>query len=364
MKLFASDLLSGMAELPTKSGGWGTLLNASDEALRLKPASVKAIQSINDSFVVFSLTNSASTRGFAFVLGLVIGCAGISMVLADVALGGVLSREDFWPHLAGAYAVLLLISGMFIAWSVTSVRRTLSPPVVLSRRLRKFYCWIGPKAGWVALEYDKAHPVSMVSRSYSVAGAATGYVLAVVDMDASSRSIRSYVPLAQPYRDYRAPEMVWEFIRAYMDGDLEDLPAADPMPPTDDARADFAMLDRRIFGDLIDDRHRVKPGMFPMVYVHVVGALMYWFERAGFWISRVAPKPDWPQDIQAEMSAANFSSSFRVRELTEAERLAYAGKLGYLNRRWLVLGAICTVIVFMMFAVVGVPPWFSSLNLG
>jgi hypothetical protein len=27
-----------------------------------------------------------------------------------------------------------------------------------------------------------------------------------------------------------------------------------------------------------------------------------------------------------------------------------------------VLGAICTVIVFMMFAVPGIPPWFSELN--
>lgn len=358
------DALFGMTKLPLQSGGWGSLLNSASDAPRARPASVKAIQTINDSFIVFSSINSSSSRGFAFVLGLVIGCAGSSMVLADVVLGGVLSREDFWPQLAGAYAVLLLISGVFFAWSVTSVRRTLSPPVVLSRRLRKFYCWIGPKAGWVALEYDKVQPVSMVSRSYSLAGAATGYVLAVVDMDASSRSIRSYVPLVQPHRDYRAPEMIWEFIRTYMDGDPDALPAADPMPPTDDARADFALLDRRLFGDLIDDRHRVKPGMFPMVYVHVVGALMYWFERAGFWISRVAPKPDWPQDIRDEMSAPSVDSSFRVRDLTDAECLAYAGRLGYLNRRWLVLGAICTVIVFMMFAVIGVPPWFSELNRG
>ena len=362
MKASTRDALFGMSHLPEKSGGWGSLLNVAADADRPGPASVKAIQSINDSFMVFSFASSVSSRGFGFVLGLVIGCAGISMVLADVVLGGVLFREDFWPHLAGAYGILLLISGMFIGWSVTSARGTLSPPIVLSRRLRKFYCWTGPKEGWVALEYDAVQPVSMVSRSYSLAGSVTGYVLAVVDMDASSRSIRSYVPLVQPHRDFRAPEMIWEFIRSYMDGDPEALPPVDPMPPTDNSKADFVLLDRRLFGNLVDDRHRVKPGMFPMLYVHVVGALMYWFERAGLWISRVAPRPDWPLDIRAEMSAKNLRNSFRVRELTNEERLAYAGKLGYLNRRWFVLGTICTFVVFMMFAVIGIPPWLSDLN--
>lgn len=355
-------MLFGMGHLPDRSGGWGQLLGVGRDEGSAEPASLNAIHSINNSYMAFSPAGEASSKGFAFVLGLVIGGVGISMFLADVVLGGVIFREDFWPNLAIGYAVLLAIAGAFIAWSMFSLRRTAAPPVVLSRRLRKFFCWIDRKNGWVSIDYDAAQPISMVSRSYSLAGAATGYVLAVVDIEASDRRIRSYVPLAQPYRDDRAPGMIWEFIRHYMDGDPETLPPADPLPPADDARADYVLLDRQLFGGLVDAHHRVKPGAFPMTYVCVVGALMYWFERAGLWIWRIAPRPEWPPEIRAEMSMPAPASSFRTRPLTEAECLAYAGKLGYLNRRWFMLGAICTVIVFMMFAVPGIPPWFSELN--
>ena len=58
------------------------------------------------------------------------------------------------------------------------------------------------------MNYDEVQPVSMVSRSYSLAGAATGYVLAVVDVDGSDGRIKAYVPLAQPHRDIRAPKMI------------------------------------------------------------------------------------------------------------------------------------------------------------
>lgn len=358
----ARDTLFGMSHLPNTSGGWGQLLGARVGRGAFSVASLNAIQSINDSFMTFSSSTEASNRGFTFILGLVIGCAGVSMVLSRVVLGGILLREDFWPYLAGVYGFILLFAGAFFAWSVSSARRLAAPSVVLSRRLRKFFCWVDRKNGWVSIDYDAAQPISMVSRSYSLAGAATGYVLAVVDIEASDRRIRSYVPLAQPHRDDRAPGMIWEFVRHYMDGDPETLPPAEPLPPADDARADYVLLDRRLFGGLVDAHHRVKPGAFSMTYVYVVGALMYWFERAGLWIWRIAPRPEWPPEIRAEMSTPAPASSFRMRPLTEAERLAYAGKLGYLNRRWFVLGAICTVIVFMMFAVLGIPPWFSELN--
>src|SRR5690606_16204694 len=128
--------------------------------------------------------------------------------------------------------------------------------------------------------------VSMVSRSYSLAGAATGYVLAVVDVDGSDGRIKAFVPLAQPHRDIRAPEMIWEFLRVYMDGEPGSLPEMDPLPSPGDAKADLALLDRQLYGDLIDDHHRVKSGVFPLVYVGIVGAFMYWFEKAGLWISR------------------------------------------------------------------------------
>ncbi|MNM28387.1 hypothetical protein D3C81_389020 [compost metagenome] len=356
------DALLGMKTLPEQGGGWGLLLKTGGEISDLAPASVRSIQTINDSFLVFAPGQEASGRGFSFVMGLIIGMVGLSMILADVVLGGVLLRNDFWPHLAGAYGILLFISAAFIAWSVRSVVRPLSPSVILSRRLRRFYCWLGPKVGWRTLEYDAVQPVSMVARSYSLAGSATGHVLAIVDLESTDRRIRSYVPLAQPHRDICVPEMIWEFIRGYMSDDPSNLPEVDPLPPLGDKRADFVVLDRRLYGNLVDDQHRIKPGVFPMVYVGIVGSFMYWFEKAGLWISRKAPRPELPAEIRAEMDTTPLENSFKVRKLTEAERLAYSGRLNYLNRRWLLLASICTVIVLMMFAVPGLPPWFSELN--
>ena len=72
----ARDAVFGMSRLPDKSGAWGRLLGYGKEPRELEPASVKSIQSINDSFMVFARGVQASSRGFAFVLGLAIGCAG------------------------------------------------------------------------------------------------------------------------------------------------------------------------------------------------------------------------------------------------------------------------------------------------
>lgn len=360
MNRSARDALFGMSRLPEKSGGWGKFLGSGKDPQGQEPASVKAIQSLNDSFMVFVQAGQASSRGFAFVLGLVIGCAGLSMVFADVVMGDLLSSPNFWPNAAAAYGVLLLISGGFFAWSIASVVRPMAPSVVLSRRHRRFYSWLGPKIGWVTIHYDKVQPVSMVSRSYSLAGAVTGYVLAVVDVDDSDGRIKAYVPLTQPHRDVRAPEMIWEFVRGYMDGQPESLPEVDPLPSPDDPKADLALMDRRLYGDLIDDRHRVRSGAFPLLYVGIVGAFMYWFEKAGLWISRMAPRPEWPDEIRTEMALEGHKNSFRVRRLTEAEQLAYSGRLTYLTKRWALLGTISAIIIFMMFAVLGVPPWFTG----
>ncbi|UQA68835.1 hypothetical protein K1516_12820 [Stenotrophomonas maltophilia] len=362
MNKSARDALFGMKTLPEQGGGWGLLLKTGPEASDLAPASVRSIQTINDSFLIFAPGPEASGRGFSFVIGIIIGLVGLSMILADFVLGGVLLRSDFWPHLAGAYGILFFISAAFIAWSIRSVVRPLSPPIILSRRLRCFYCWLGTAIGWRALDYDAIQPVTMVTRSYSLAGSATGYVLAIVDLESTDRRIKSYVPLAEPNRDIRAPEMIWEFLRGYMDGDPAKLPEVDPLPPLGDKRADFVVLDRRMYGGFVDDQHRIKAGVFPIIYVGIVGSLMYWFEKAGLWISRVAPRPELPAEVRAEVGVVPSESSCRVRKLTEAERLAYSGRLRHLNRRWLLLASICTVIMLMMFAVPGLPPWFSELN--
>src|SRR5690606_21651611 len=97
------DALFGMKTLPGQGGGWGLLLKTGGEISDLAPASVRSIQTINDSFLLFAPGQEASGGGFSFVMGIIMGLVGLSMILAAVVLGGVMLGNAFWPHLAGAY---------------------------------------------------------------------------------------------------------------------------------------------------------------------------------------------------------------------------------------------------------------------
>jgi len=200
----------------------------------------------------------------------------------------------------------------------------------------------------------------MIARMYSIAGGATGYVLAVVDLEPGSRRIRWYLPLAQPQRNIETPERIWEFVRHYMDGDPETLPPIDFLPPLDDPKADLARMDRFLYGDMVDENHRVSGGLFSWLYVGLIGGFMYWFERAGLWISRTAPRPELPPELKAIMQAQPGTNPYKVSPPTEAQRLASEGKLPHLKRRWFVLACFCTVVMFLVFAALGIAPWFEN----
>ena len=359
MKKAARDLIFGMKELPRQDGFWGFLLPKGLDGSKHEMRTAKAFQSIDERRLVFSSGMQASNRGFGFIFGLVIGLAFLSMSLWLFLNIGFDKDPDLFWTLLGFLAVPVLLSCAFFSWSFVSVRSTISPPVVLFKEARCFYYWLDKKSGWVRLCYDDVQPVNMIARMYSAAGGSTGYILAIVDMDQSTRRIRWYIPLAQPQRSIEVPGQLWEFIKQYMDGDPTVLPEIDPMPPADDSRADLARMDRFLYGDMVDENHRVAQGLFAKIYVGLVGVTMFWFERAGLWISRTAPRPVWPSEVADIMNFPQSSSSYRVRKPTEAERLASVGKLGHLNRRWFVTGGLSAILVFLMFAVLGIPPWFQ-----
>lgn len=360
MKKAARNLILGMKELPEQGGYWGLLLPRIKGAREVKPATANAFQAINENLLVFNPGLQASNRGFGFVFGSIIGCAFLSMflwLLVNIDLKA--DPELLWT-LVGFLFVPVLLSATFFCWALTSLCAAIPPPVVLLKEARCFYYWFDSKAGWVRLAYDELQPVNMIARSYGAAGGSTGYVLAVVDMEPGSRRIRWYLPLAQSHRNIEAPERLWEFVRRYMDEDPCRVPAIDPITPVDDARADLARLDRFLFGAMVDENHRVAKGLFPKIYVGLIGATMYWFERAGLWISRTARRPDWPKEVADVMRIPCVSSLYRVRDPTEAERLASEGRLPHLNRRWFVMACFSTAIVLAMFAVLGVPPWLPA----
>ena len=76
----------------------------------------------------------------------------------------------------------------------------------------------------------------------------------------------------------------------------------------------------------------------------------------------MAPKPVWPAAVARALDSKSNGNPYRVKRLTDAERLAYSGCLGHLNRRWVLLGGLGTAIILVMFGVLGIPAWFSELN--
>jgi len=358
MKKAVRDLVLGMKELPEKGGYWGLLLNKKGVPADLEPASASAFQSVNDRYIMFTPSLQASNRGFGFVFGSVIGFAILSMLCSALILDGLYDDSGFVIERLFALLIIAFLGSGFFGWAYISLRSKVSPPVVLSKKFRRFYYWMNRKDGWISLPYDDVQPVNMVARMYSTAGGSTAYVLAMVDLVPGSRRIRWYLPLALPHRSIETPERIWAFIRCYMDGAPENLPPVEAQPEIDDPRADLARMDRFLFGSLVDENHRVVPGVFSKLYVGFVGGTMYWFERAGLWISRTAPRPQWPDEIAEEMALPVDSSAYKVCAPTPAQRLANENALPHMRRRWMVLGVISTIFVLTMFAVLGVPPWF------
>lgn len=357
MKKAVRDLVLGMKELPEKGGYWGLLLNTKTSSVGLEPASAKAFQSVNDRYILFTPNLQASNRGFGLVFGSVIGFAILSMLGSALILDSLYNDSGFVVEQLFALIIIAFLGSGFFGWAYISLRSKVSPPVVLSKKFRRFYYWMNRKDGWISLPYDDVQPVSMIARMYSTAGGSTAYVLAIVDLVPGSRRIRWYLPLSQPQRSIETPERIWEFIRCYMDRTPEELPPVEALPAIDDPKADLARMDRFLFGGLVDENHRVVPGIFSKLYVGFVGGTMYWFERAGLWISRTAPRPQWPEEIAEEMALPVDSSAYKIRAPTPAQRLANENALPHMRRRWMVLGGISTIFVLTMFAVLGVPPW-------
>lgn len=271
MKKAVRDLVLGMKELPEKGGYWGLLLNKKGVPADLEPASANAFQSVNDRYILFTPSLQASNRGFGFVFGSAIGFAFLSMLGSILILNGLYDDSGFVIERLYALLIIALLGSGFFGWAYVSLRSTVAPPVVLSKRSRRFCYWMNSKEGWISLPYDDVQPVSLIARMYSTAGGSTAYVLAIVDLVPGSRRIRWYLPLSQPQRSIETPERIWEFIRCYMDRTPEELPPVEALPAIDDPKADLARMDRFLFGSLVDENHRVVPGIFSKLYVGFVG---------------------------------------------------------------------------------------------
>ena len=357
----ARDLLLGMKELPEQGGGWGLLLPRGKAPAELKPGAHGAVQAINPAYLEFVPRVSVSSRGTGVFYGVWFAVTFSLMFLPGIP--SLISAMERYENIGGAdvafwLTVVALMSFAPLIWVYRSARMPLAPPVLLSRSLRKFYCWVDRKRGWMVLDYDDLHPAVFRSTMVTTAGSATFFNLGLVRLVPGTRKIADQVNPAPPLFPAERPEEVWEFIRTYMDGTPEDLPPVDPMPPLQDSRADHARMDRLLLQDMVDEHHRLKPGFFNKLYTWFWGGVSYWTERCDLWVQRTAPRPAYPPELVEAMQWQG-DNPYRTRSPTEEEQAAWEGRLPHLNRRWWAAAAFSTLIYGGMFLLMTVGVWLE-----
>ncbi|MGY0653022.1 DUF6708 domain-containing protein [Luteimonas sp. A537] len=357
----ARDLLLGMKELPEQGGGWGLLLPRGVEPAELFPNAHGAVQTISPAYLEFVPHASVSNRGMGVFYGSWFLVVALLMFVPGTPGFLIESFEEGGDQIVPGLVMLgvaLLVILCPLVWAWRSARMPLPPPVILSRKTRKFYCWVDRKRGWMVLDYDELHPAVFRSAIITTAGSATFFMLGLAKLAPGARKIIEQVNPAPPLFPAERPEEVWEFIRTYMDGAPEGLPSVDPMPPLDDSRADHARMDRLLLQDMVDEHHRLKPGIFNKVYTWFWGGVSYWTERCALWVQRTAPRPEYPPELREAMQWQG-ENPYRTRPPTEEESLAWEGRLPHLRRRWLAAAAFSTLIYGSMFLILTVGAWFG-----
>ncbi|GAB2629420.1 hypothetical protein [Novilysobacter erysipheiresistens] len=353
----ARDLLLGMKELPEQGGGWGLLLRRGAQPAELPPKAHGAVQEINPAYLEFVPHASVSDRGMGVFYGLWFFLLFVFLFGPDT-LTSFISGKSFGVAEFIIYGGTWVIGLSFGIWAYRSARMPLAPPVILSRTLRKFYCWVDRKRGWMVLDYDELRPAVFRSAIVTTAGSATFFILGLAKLVPGTRRIADQVNPAPLLFPAERPEEVWEFIRTYMDGAHEALPPVDPMPPLRDPRADHARMDRLLLQDLVDAHHRLKPGLLNKIYTWFWGGVSYWTERCALWVQRTAPRPAYPPELREAMDWQG-DNPYRTRPPTDEERQAWEGRLPHLRRRWLAAAAFSTLIYGGMFLLMTVGAWLE-----
>jgi len=345
----------GFKVLPEQNGHWGHFLAKASLPGHASMHPGRAVQWIDGNCLVFATWKRASNRGFLFVLALMALLPLFSMAM-DVALT-IKSWTHGWPHLI--LMVALFVAGMIgcLASACHLYRKPAEPPVVLSRRLGKFYYWLDTNRGWISLDYDAVVPISrrdMVRGKYV---STPVQVLAVVGLTPGSRQIDKFLPLSEPLLNDAGPEGLWEFLRHYMNGDTSTLPATAAAPPSVGVDAGLVQLERLVFDPWIDRNHRVR-GLSGWLHILLLGSLMFWFELAGFWLLRRAPRVAWPDALSDELDSLAMKVPF--------PQSAYTPQLGGEVRpprlwvRWLLPALFNAVVVLAPMVLLALLPWTSG----
>ena len=345
--------LFGYKELPAESGLWGILLpRPGDKVVAHEPDAQDVVQRLDDSCLVFDHSSVVGNRGFLFALF-------VPFSLLPMHLVPLLFRLSAKPmsFILFSYFVVIGLIAISLLTVYRAARDPLRPPVYLCRKSREIYAWHVRAKKWIVLDYDRVVPATVVIKAVTPAGSSTGYALTFNQLQLGSRAIEySVMPVSARGHPRYCGEM-WEYVRRYMDGPPEALPPIRLVPTLrDQPNAWMARTDRALFTDFVDESHRVKRELFAIVVVWFWGSLGYWWERAAGWIERTAPKMPLPEELQRCVSSAS-SADYRMIEASESEKMAQAGTLPHMRRRWAVCGLIGTMVWGGLFALVMAGFW-------
>ena len=169
------------------------------------------VADINPAYLAFSQTRRSEYASSGLLMS-VWGGGAFTLMYLPLFIRSVMSVERI-GILSVIVDAVLLAAGFAFAFGVPlrMLRRPRSP-ILLSRRLRRFYHWQNKKKGWVALSYDDVVPYVMRVTSVSQAGTATSYFLHVGLLKPGTRKVIQSIRLSDPSRGSILPlAELWEF---------------------------------------------------------------------------------------------------------------------------------------------------------
>ncbi|PSD26748.1 hypothetical protein C7E18_12540 [Stenotrophomonas maltophilia] len=144
-----------------------------------KPDARDMVAAINPAYLEFSKTRRTSFRPMNILLS-IWGAGGLGFLAMFPMVVLAWIDKDTKGLDVPIVGTLILAISLWIAIGVPlrQLRRPHSP-ILLSKRLRRFYQWQGKQKGWTALDYDQVVPFVTRLTVVSTAGTSTSFFLDV-----------------------------------------------------------------------------------------------------------------------------------------------------------------------------------------
>ncbi|MFQ6309125.1 DUF6708 domain-containing protein [Lysobacter capsici] len=329
--------------LPEKNGLWGVVLPTLKEPADARADPGRQVSEINPAWLQFVRTERIGWRGVGWLAG-----AGGGLMAALMFGPLIWSFLHAGPRLgmtvaASMVTILTLPSliGAFFAYRARML--ALPPPVILSRRLRRFYQWRDKREGWVSVDADAAVALIHASAAATQVGGDMGYRLHVVELEPGSRKIMKQVAVSEVANDPDELARLWEFLRRYIDDKPDTLPPVSYHPRLVGKYGWLARFDHDLFKNLVCEDHRLVAGRFNALRFYFAAMLEYWYVRCAAWIERDASVPEYPDDLTLAMHWEG-DNPYPVKLASQEQVAAARGELAHFVRRWRIAAALSSLL--------------------